>query len=127
MTRRRTIITITVTATALAAAAVYFFNNPEQSNLFPRCPIKMLTGYDCPSCGAQRAIHAALHGNIADAIRYNLFLVVAVPFFLLALAASLLKNRVGRAISLHILTPRAGFAYIVLYIIWWITRNILSI
>ncbi len=107
--------------------AVYFFFSPEEWGFFPRCPIKMLTGYDCPSCGAQRAVHAALHGDFAAALRYNLFLVVAIPFFLLALAASLMKNRLGRAISLNLLNIKAGIAYIALYCIWWVVRNILGL
>lgn len=127
MSRNAAIKTIIVTAIVLAAMAVYFFFSPEEWSFFPRCPVKMVTGYDCPSCGAQRALHAALHGDFPGALRYNLFLVVAIPFFVLALLASLMKNRLGRAISLHLLNLKAGIAYVALYCIWWVVRNIIGL
>ncbi|MBR5918892.1 MAG: DUF2752 domain-containing protein, partial [Prevotella sp.] len=49
----------------------------------PKCPVKLLTGLDCPGCGGQRAAHAMLQGDVAGAIRYNWFLLYAAPYLLL--------------------------------------------
>ena len=69
----------------MAAAAVIFFvgrwyylHDPADSAA-PKCIFKMLTGYDCPGCGSQRALHALLHGNIARAWQCNPFVFFAVP------------------------------------------------
>lgn len=32
------------------------------------CPIKSLTGYDCPGCGFQRALLALLKGNFYESV-----------------------------------------------------------
>ena len=53
----------------IAAGVFYYFVNPVESNIAPKCPMKFITGYQCPSCGAQRAIHACLHGRIAEAVK----------------------------------------------------------
>ncbi|MBN8622456.1 MAG: DUF2752 domain-containing protein [Flavobacteriales bacterium] len=50
---------------------------------FPSCPFKSLTGFDCPGCGSQRAIHEILHLNFKKAFKYNALLVLAIPYILL--------------------------------------------
>lgn len=37
----------------------------------PKCLFHSLTGLDCPGCGSQRAIAAALHGRIGEAWTLN--------------------------------------------------------
>jgi len=46
----------------------------------PLCPVKWLTGKDCPTCGVTRALFALLHGNVGEAAALNpiAFLVVLV-------------------------------------------------
>ena len=55
---------------AAALIAAYYRLGPE-SGLYPRCMFRQLTGLDCPGCGSQRAIHALLHGHVAEAWGYN--------------------------------------------------------
>ena len=62
------------------ALAFYYFINPSLALWFPRCPIKFLTGFSCPGCGGQRATHALLHGNVGEALSYNYFYIIAIPF-----------------------------------------------
>ena len=50
----------------VAAVAVYFALDPAR-HPFPRCMFLTLTGWQCPGCGSQRALHALLHGDIASA------------------------------------------------------------
>lgn len=69
---------------------LYYFLNPERDSLFPSCPLLYLTGYECPGCGSQRAFHALLHFDIVQAIRYNLLLVLALPYLGLYLYIELL-------------------------------------
>ena len=64
-------------------AVLFFLLDPSENQLFPRCAFNSLTGYYCPGCGSQRAIHSLLHLNIAGVVGNNfLFLpaVVAVAY-----------------------------------------------
>ncbi len=45
---------------------------------FPACPWRALTGIDCPGCGATRALHALLRGDVATAVDHNVLLVALV-------------------------------------------------
>lgn len=41
------------------------------------CPIRTLTGFDCPGCGATRMASALLHGDLGAALQYNAPVLVA--------------------------------------------------
>ena len=41
--------------------------DPNRSAAFPFCPLRLLTGIDCPFCGSLRATHALAHGHLAAA------------------------------------------------------------
>lgn len=90
----------------------------------PRCPSKLITGLDCPACGVQRALHAALHGDIGAAWHFNPFLLIGLPYLLLATWGScrtLPGNRQAHRISHH---PLAAYGYIAIFFCWWIARNL---
>jgi len=64
---------------AIAGSLLYFFFDPSLSEIFPKCIFHSLTNLDCPGCGSQRAIHALLHGNIAEAADQNLLVILFLP------------------------------------------------
>ena len=78
---RRTLVVLLVLAALLVIGAVYYALDPSASGLFPRCVFLSMTGYKCPGCGSQRAIHALLHGDVLGAFKYNALLLVASIFF----------------------------------------------
>lgn len=59
--------------------ALYFIFDPTQVSLFPPCLFHAITGWDCPGCGAQRALHQLLHGNLIAALRLNALFVISLP------------------------------------------------
>lgn len=65
---------------ALALILVYGWFDPARFVLFPKCLFHTLTGWDCPGCGSQRALHALLHGRIGEAFSHNQLLILAVPY-----------------------------------------------
>jgi len=74
-------------AGALLAAGllgIYFFLDPEQ-HLFPKCPFLWLSGWKCPGCGSQRAVHHLLHVDLLAALRVNFLFVLAFPYVLFGL------------------------------------------
>ncbi len=106
----------------------FYFFNPAHSLLAPKCFFKLFTGYDCPGCGAQRSLYALLHGQFAQAISYNYFFVIAVPYFLLIVLCDwVLKGNTQQRFR-HIFESRTAlYLYILLYIIWWPLRNFLHL
>ena len=118
-----------ITAVALAATlagamtVVYFFVDPAQSKLMPRCLFKSLTGWDCPGCGSQRMLHALLHGDWAGAWHANPLLLSMVPYILLLGFVSRFRTRYRRLYSL-LNSPAAIAVIFTLMTLWFIGRNI---
>ena len=110
----------------IGALIIYYYNNPSSGAWFPQCPVKLLTGYSCPGCGVQRAFHALLHGNLGQALAYNYFFVLSVPYFILACIALLLKGRFTR--FERVVEGRTlAWIYVVCYCVWFVLRNVLGI
>jgi hypothetical protein len=68
--------------------------DPHDTNsVYPLCPFKWLTGWNCPFCGGLRMAHDLLHGHLMASINDNVFLLVGIPM----LAGWLLiRRRQGR-------------------------------
>ena len=84
---KRLLVAVAIAAAAAVFACVLFFFDPMTSAFYPRCPSKLLTGYDCPGCGTTRALHALVHLDFGAALRYNAALFVLGPLLLLYAAA----------------------------------------
>ncbi len=102
---------------------VYAQVNPANSLVAPKCLMKMLTGYDCPSCGGQRALHALLNGEISKAFWFNPFLFVAVPYLFAVAYSAFSKSAIAQRIAPMVRHPRSVGLYLILYFAWWIIRN----
>jgi hypothetical protein len=103
--------------------------NPENSHFFPQCPFKLLTGFECPGCGSQRAMHHLLNLKISHAIQENALLVFSIPYILLLLSATFLKSRSAGFMRLHNVLYGIKAIWIVcsIIVLWWIARNFLPI
>ena len=54
-----------------------FFFDPAKNLLFPQCLFHEFTGYYCPGCGSQRALHDMLHLNFAGTAANNILFIPA--------------------------------------------------
>ena len=102
---------------------LYYIFDPGSSLLAPKCPIKLVTGYDCPSCGGQRVLHNVLHGNFAVAFWINPFLWLCLPYILLILYAWLFTTPRAQKVARYVFHPYTIYLYLTLYGIWWVVRN----
>ena len=73
-------------------ATVYRTYDPTDHFYFPKCPFLVATGYQCPGCGSQRAVHHLLNLELGQAMNENLLLVVSIPYIL----AGFIINNVKR-------------------------------
>jgi hypothetical protein len=54
-----------------------------------RCPVLLVAGVPCPTCGITRAVRLALHGDLAGATRLHPLMWLAVPMVALFVGAEL--------------------------------------
>jgi len=119
--------TIGAAITLLFIAALYIFYsiNPETHPLFPKCPFLVITGYECPGCGSQRAIHQLLHFNIGAALRYNAFLVLALPYISLGIYMQYLGGNTRNPRLRRIFFGRWSALIVLLFVLtYWVFRNL---
>lgn len=103
----------------LAAGALTYVGlaDPHRPGfLFPACPFKLLTGWNCPACGGLRMTHDLLNGNFAAAVVDNVFLLVGLPVLVLW---TIWRIRQGR----RVFTVPAIVVIAVATIAWTVTRN----
>lgn len=115
MWARNTVLTI---ATGLLLL-LYWSYNPATYSFFPKCPFLSVTGFQCPGCGSQRALHCLLHFDFITALHYNPLLVVMLPYLIIGFFApisskyqSLLYGKSARLL--------VGF----IIVSFWVFRNI---
>lgn len=79
-----------------ASAALLYAVDPNRPGHYPTCPFLAVTGWYCPGCGALRAVHDLLHGDLSGALARNPLAVLAVPYLLVAFVSWTLR-RLGYA------------------------------
>ncbi len=69
----------------IAGGAVFYLTDPvRHAWLYPQCGLYRHFGIYCPGCGATRAFHALLHGDILRALQMNPLALALVPCLALA-------------------------------------------
>lgn len=77
--RRRYLAPAAVAGGVLAATAYVALVDPGEPGHYPLCPLKAVTGLDCPACGGLRSVHALTHGDLGGALNQNLAVVLLLP------------------------------------------------
>lgn len=108
----------------MVVVPIYFYFDPAHSYLAPKCPFRMLTGLDCPSCGNQRALHSLLNGDVWLSIRYNPFFWIAGPYFILIIYSTLFRSNHAKRLYNFLSSYQVIWTFVALYFIWWIVRNL---
>ncbi len=103
-----------------AVLAVVGLVDPSRHALGPPCPLRALTGLDCPLCGATRATHALIRGDLIAALDFNALYVLALPLAVLA-GLSWLRSGTMPSFVRH---PRAGWALLAVGAAFLVVRNL---
>ena len=89
----------------LAIGATYVaVVDPSEGGVFIPCPFRSLTGWWCPGCGLTRATHHLFRGDLVQALRYNLVVILVLGAIAAAWTAWLL-DRAGRTVRWGRLLP----------------------
>ncbi len=122
--RRRPWIIPTVVGVGVAAATAYTaVLDPSTDQAFPLCPLKYVTGADCPACGGLRAVHALSRGDVVGAADHHVLLVMAVPFLLVGYGLWL-AHTLGAKVPRVRLSGRAIGALVALLLVFAVARNL---
>ncbi|MCE5206323.1 MAG: DUF2752 domain-containing protein [Porphyromonadaceae bacterium] len=127
MVKRIKILSGVVVSLLLLAALFLFYRfDPETQPLFPKCPFLMVTGYQCPGCGSQRAIHSLLHADIGAALKQNAFMVLSIPYIFLGIYLQYLGGKLRYPCLERIFYGRwSAVVLLVVIFAYWILRNLL--
>lgn len=93
---------------------LYDFDPSAPGSIYPRCPSLWLTGTFCLGCGITRALHALLHGDVAQAMAYNGVALLLGPVVLGVWAFR----------PQCLLRPGAAHLALGVLILYWVLRNI---
>ena len=109
----------------IAGGIIYYLFSPEESSLFPQCPVHAVTGLDCPGCGSQRAVHHLLHLQIKEAFSSNPLLIIAIPYILICIYMEYFGGKEKYPYIRQSLYSRTAIYTVLLTIIlFWIGRNL---
>ncbi|MCQ4035640.1 DUF2752 domain-containing protein [Kaistella montana] len=109
----------------IGLGVVYYSFNPQNSSYFLKCPIHYFTGYLCPGCGSQRAIHELLHLNFRKAFEYNALFVASIPYLISAIALNTqpLSDRFPKTRK-FLFHPKAILILLGIAVVFSVYRNI---
>lgn len=104
---------------------VYYSFNPSQYSFFLPCPFKSITGYHCPGCGSQRAIHQLSHGNILGAFGYNSLMVLSLPLLFYGFGIKIWNYVFASQKRAKLFySPFFIYGYFGIVLIYWVVRNL---
>ena len=105
--------------------SLYHFFNPATHSYFIPCPFNYLTGYHCPGCGSQRAIHQLLHLNVLAAFRLNPLMVLSLPLIIYGLGINAWNYIFDTQHSIKLFYNEIFiYGYFGIAILYWIVRNL---
>jgi hypothetical protein len=102
-----------------AAAAIYVYATDPMSPSSIPCVFHETTGFYCPGCGMTRAVHAALHGHLLAAIRFNPLMIFVLPPLLWRILADAWSPAPRTPVR-----PMWLYLFFALVLAFWIGRNI---
>ncbi len=110
-------------ATGVVAVSAYLMAvDPHDPRVaMPTCPVKLLTGLDCPACGGLRLAHDVLHRDVRAGLHDNPFLLLCSP--LLAYLVGLHVHAVLSDRTVHLPRPPA-YTLAGAALAWMVVRNL---
>lgn len=107
-----------------AGAALVLAADPTSEAGFPLppCPIKLLTGFDCPGCGGTRMLFSLLHGDVPAAVHHNALAVLLLPLLAWSWTAWVI-GRLGRRLPTWTRWRWSPQVLLVVVVAWVVVRN----
>lgn len=98
--------------------------DPVQNAFYPQCAFHWFSGLSCPGCGALRATHSLLHGQLLTALRFNpLFCLLLVCGAWYGLRA-VVRRLGGPSLPHPFRHPAWAWLLVGLITVFWVVRNL---
>ncbi|MBQ3710747.1 MAG: DUF2752 domain-containing protein [Bacteroidales bacterium] len=121
MDKKRVLIILLWVVVIAFLFVVFRYFDPTHSKWAPKCPFWLLTGYECPGCGSQRAIHCFVNGHFWEGIQHNYILLPSL-FYVMALSFFPRKGKIHSVLS----SSTACWIWLGVIMVWWVGRNIIG-
>jgi len=109
----------------VALPVILFYQKWPDCPWFADCLIHRLTGFSCPGCGMTRVSHAALHGHLLAALRFNCLGMLLMPVLLLGVGSELFGWMRDKPPPVSLRFGRgAGWWLLGVVLAFWVLRNI---
>jgi len=108
----------------LLLAVLFFVLDPATESWFPRCPFFVLTGYYCPGCGSQRAIHSFLHFDWMGVVRNNVLFYPALAVVVYHYARPVLNRKLAWRLPDFFRKKSTPWILLAVILLFWILRNL---
>lgn len=105
-------------------AVLFFLLDPAKHEIFPRCIFNSITGYYCPGCGSQRAIHSLLHLDFAGVVSYNFLFIPAFLLIFYHYLHPVFNRLFGWKLPNVFYFSRTPWIIFGVIVLFWILRNI---
>jgi len=111
---------VALAAVGCVALGVVGVVDPSERTLTPPCPMRALTGLDCPLCGATRATHALVRGHVATALDFNALYVALLPVVVVLGLLWLVRGRLPNVAR----SARAAWVLLSVGVAFAVVRNL---
>jgi hypothetical protein len=111
-------------AVLAAVAILFFFLDPSEHDIFPRCIFYSVTGYYCPGCGSQRSIHSLLHFDFKGVVQHNVLFLMAVPALLYHYLHPFFNKKFYKNLPNLFYMKATPVVVLILIILFWFIRNL---
>ncbi|MBN2636352.1 MAG: DUF2752 domain-containing protein [Prolixibacteraceae bacterium] len=108
----------------MGLAVLFFVLDPAKYSIFPRCTFNSLTGYYCPGCGSQRAIHSLLHFDIAGVVHYNFLFLPAIFLIIYHYLRPVFNRIFDWKLPNIFYFKNTPWIILGVVVVFWISRNI---
>lgn len=109
---------------AFAAALFLYWYSPQSTGAFLKCPFLDITGLYCPGCGSMRCCKSLLHGRIIQALDFNPFTFLAIPFLAFAYIRFAVREIWKKELKYIVVKPVYIWGLLIFIIVFWIIRNL---
>jgi hypothetical protein len=107
-----------------SGAAFLYVVNPATSRLIPPCPFLAATNCYCPGCGAGRALHSLLRGDLLAALSFNPLLMLSLPLLGYFYLSFLTENLTGRRLPMPYRYRAYAWLVPAVIVTYWVARNL---
>ena len=105
-------------------AVLFFVLNPSEHEIFPKCVFHSITGYYCPGCGSQRAIHSLLHFRFYSVVSNNFLFLPAVFIVTYHYLRPFFNRRFNWNMPNIFYFKSTPWIILIVIVVFWILRNI---